>query len=1151
MSRKSWTGSAGDGARTFAKRVLPFTLLVTALAVWVNAAGVSVRAQATGDEPRIHMAPIMLETGAGRPVAAEWVQLVTPEQLPGITSTTPITPTDTPTTLVSTALLRFPTDAEDPGPPVFILSANLFAPNRPLPEVDRLLDFVALFNEDADVLVVGLRGLLGAQPTLRCASTYDATLDQVADKALLAADLGAYFSTCDEFWGNAGVDTGAFNAATMAADLDAARDALGYSSYRLLGVDFGSQVALEATRRYPDTVDRLMLILPVGSDQLMKLPANVQAQLETLAQQAQNDPSLTPRIPDFLALVDSVLTRLETQPVTVTVRDPATRQRVDVTVGKYDLQYATARALTDATQWSLPARYFEMNQGDFTWLAQQAHAWRTGITANLANLTALCASGASADRRTQVETEAPQTLLGDAINGVYFDLCTAVSDPDLGDDFRDEIVTEVPTLFVVGSLDAYAPPANVDEIVAGFENAQTLTVNGGTHNLLAEALPQIAPVLTDFMLEDPLELIATTSVFLTPRFEPIQIEPVTTLVWAGQYFNNRNLQSDPTIVRDDTTVDFDWGEGSPSADINPDNFSVRWTTTTDLPAGTYRVSLWVDDGVRMWVDDVLVVDQWVEGTARNFITDINLVRGPHNVRVEYFEAEGLALARMNVVRVENYPEWRTEYFDNIDLAGAPAVVRNEQSIDYDWGALSPVVGVPADNFSARWTRRVSLPAGTYDFALTVTGGARMWLNGQLLIDDWQAGPSRVLTARSPILAQGEHDLRVEYFKTVGNGGIRLRWVPVVEVITPPSAVIVAPRFAQVGQSITLDGTSSTPGTGGEITAFAWDLGDGNVTAGQVVEYGYTAPGIYNVTLTVTDATGLSDDATVQIRVDPAVATPVPDQPPVAVIAAPLQGVVGEPVLFDASQSRSVNPIVSYAWQFGDGSTANAVQVSKQYAVPGVFNVILTLEDSEGLTGSTNRLISIYGPTPTATPDLPPTPTPIPPTPTLAPTPTVEVPPTLPPTGEPLPTTVPPEIATLTPQPTVDPNATPTPTLDPNVTATPDPNATPTVVLVPPTARIFAIANGARLPEFPENGIPVVTVAPGQPVTFDGSDSTQGTSPIVSYFWNMGDGNSQGGDNNVPSYMYNTPGRYTVTLTVLDSANLSSTAALIVDVRLPE
>ncbi|MEZ4718764.1 MAG: PKD domain-containing protein [Caldilineaceae bacterium] len=151
-------------------------------------------------------------------------------------------------------------------------------------------------------------------------------------------------------------------------------------------------------------------------------------------------------------------------------------------------------------------------------------------------------------------------------------------------------------------------------------------------------------------------------------------------------------------------------------------------------------------------------------------------------------------------------------------------------------------------------------------------------------------------------------------------------------------------------------------------------------------------------------------------------------------------------------------------QFGDGTTANAVQVNKQYTAPGIYNVILTLTDS-GLVASTNRLINVFAPTPTMTPVLPPTPTPLPPTPTPLPTPTLTMAPTLPPPVEPITPTVPPEIATLTPQVPVDPNATPTPTFDPNATSTPtfDPNATPTVQLVGPTGASSPLSRASVCP----------------------------------------------------------------------------------------
>jgi PKD repeat protein len=101
-----------------------------------------------------------------------------------------------------------------------------------------------------------------------------------------------------------------------------------------------------------------------------------------------------------------------------------------------------------------------------------------------------------------------------------------------------------------------------------------------------------------------------------------------------------------------------------------------------------------------------------------------------------------------------------------------------------------------------------------------------------------------------------------------------------------------------------------------------------------------------------------------------------------VINAPAQAEVAQTVTFDASASDSANPIVSYEWNLGDGTTANAVTINHAYSTPGVYNVILTLTDDEGLQGTANHQIEISEappePTPEPTEEPPPEPS-VPPT----------------------------------------------------------------------------------------------------------------------------------------------------------------------------
>ncbi|HIC90109.1 MAG TPA: LysM peptidoglycan-binding domain-containing protein [Anaerolineae bacterium] len=116
--------------------------------------------------------------------------------------------------------------------------------------------------------------------------------------------------------------------------------------------------------------------------------------------------------------------------------------------------------------------------------------------------------------------------------------------------------------------------------------------------------------------------------------------------WRGEYWNNMTLSGAPDLVRSDVSINFDWGWGGPAPGINRDYFSARWVRTLYFAGGTYRFYARSDDGVRVWVDSQLLIDEWRRQAATSFAADIILAPGPHTVRVEYFEQDGLALIQV-------------------------------------------------------------------------------------------------------------------------------------------------------------------------------------------------------------------------------------------------------------------------------------------------------------------------------------------------------------------------------------------------------------------------------------------------------------------------------------------------------------------------
>lgn len=282
----------------------------------------------------------------------------------------------------------------------------------------------------------------------------------------------------------------------------------------------------------------------------------------------------------------------------------------------------------------------------------------------------------------------------------------------------------------------------------------------------------------------------------------------------GQYFNNQTLSGSATATQVDGPINFDWDTGAPGvAGVGADNFSVRWegvlrTTST----GTYQFQTVSDDGVRLWVNDVLVINNWtLHSSTVDTSGNVSLVAGQiYNIRLEVYENTGFAEMRLR---------WRTpgsgvfvpipagplpalgaglyhcseasfcasgtvaggiqgSYFNNLSLSGSPTGTRIDGPIDFDWAAGAPgVAGVAANQFSIRWEGLVRAPeTGNYQFQTVSDDGIRLWVNGVQVINNWTDHAAATNTSGNVALQAGEtYTIRMEFYENGGQAVIRLRW----------------------------------------------------------------------------------------------------------------------------------------------------------------------------------------------------------------------------------------------------------------------------------------------------------------------------------------------------------------------------------------
>ncbi|MEQ8755645.1 MAG: PA14 domain-containing protein [Coleofasciculus sp. G1-WW12-02] len=296
----------------------------------------------------------------------------------------------------------------------------------------------------------------------------------------------------------------------------------------------------------------------------------------------------------------------------------------------------------------------------------------------------------------------------------------------------------------------------------------------------------------------------------------------------AEYYNNRDF-TDLALTRTDETVNFNWGSGSPDAAIDSNTYSVRWTgSVAPLYSETYEFFTNSDDGVRLWVDDQLLIDNWTNHGATENRGTIDLQAGQqYDIRMDYYENFGKSVAQLlwssESQGKEIIPEsqlysptvtaastdvsdnsqgkeiiWESqrssptvaaaspdvsgngtgltaEYYNNRNFTDL-ALTRTDETVDFNWGSGSPDAAIDSDTYSVRWTGFVEpLYSETYQFKTSSDDGVRLWINDQLLIDNWTDHGVTDNRGTIDLQAGQQYEIRMEYYENKGKSVAQLAW----------------------------------------------------------------------------------------------------------------------------------------------------------------------------------------------------------------------------------------------------------------------------------------------------------------------------------------------------------------------------------------
>jgi len=157
---------------------------------------------------------------------------------------------------------------------------------------------------------------------------------------------------------------------------------------------------------------------------------------------------------------------------------------------------------------------------------------------------------------------------------------------------------------------------------------------------------------------------------------------------------------------------------------------------------------------------------------------------------------------------------KAEYFANPNLRGEPQLVRVDKEVQFDWASASPGAGIPADNFSARWTGKF-IGKETVEGMLGASSddGVRLWIDGEKIIEDWTDHAERTTSVPFRFEVGREYDVRMEFYEHGGGAYASLGWD------IGPNRIQIAAETARRSDAavVVLGGSTRTCGEGYDRT----------------------------------------------------------------------------------------------------------------------------------------------------------------------------------------------------------------------------------------------------------------------------------------------------------------------------------------------
>lgn len=363
--------------------------------------------------------------------------------------------------------------------------------------IDMLVDLMGAFSglrQTRDLIVVDQRGT-GRSNAMTCSD-----LDMAGNEQPDLSEIPALAEHClAELPGDARF----YTTSIAVQDLDALRQALGYTAWNVYGVSYGSRVALHYLRRFPEHTRSLIIdgIMPPDEVLGIEIADNAQDALDGIFERCAASAACAAAFSELPEQFDALQAQLSDATVEVTLADPSSGEHRTEPIGFGHIAIATRLMSYSAESMSvLPLLLSRAADGDLRGIAGQALAITEQLTTSIAygmHNSVVCSEDADRFPATTPETDA---YLGKEQLDTLRAICSVWPRGPVDEDFSEPFDSDVPVLVLSGEHDPVTPARYGDRVDAMLSNSRHIVAAGQGHGVIGRGC---VPTLAQRFIDDP------------------------------------------------------------------------------------------------------------------------------------------------------------------------------------------------------------------------------------------------------------------------------------------------------------------------------------------------------------------------------------------------------------------------------------------------------------------------------------------------------------------------------------------------------------------------------------------------------------------------------------------------------------------------